>query len=65
MLVLEGAYSLMDGEPQWFAISPPTDEEVREVIQTLSVRIFEHPGLPTTPPAIAAARAPSQGIFEW
>lgn len=42
MLVLEGAYAVMDGELRWIAVSPPTDEEVREVIQTLSVRILGH-----------------------
>ena len=42
MLVLEGVYAVGGEQPRWVGIAAPTDEEIRAVIKTLSIRILRY-----------------------
>lgn len=42
MLVMEGGYVRGEEEPRWVEVDPPTDEDIRKVIKSLSLRIIRY-----------------------
>ncbi|MBI2440409.1 MAG: transposase [Lentisphaerae bacterium] len=42
MLVMEGGYVIGEEEPRWVNLPPPTDEDVRAVVKSLSLRIIRY-----------------------